>query len=392
MDWKKNRLLVGIAALAGLVALTVWAMSRQEEQFASDTEQQLPEPPEVQADAIDELAIEHADKGSVKLVKQGGEWKVAAPLKAPADQNAVETALDKLEELSFTGIAATNEKLYDRLEVGKDQALRVIARKDGKAVADLILGAYKGGNTMVRVQGPEAREEVFAAEGSIKWAFDKELKDWRDRRVVDVEPQRVSAVSFQNDKGTFQFARSKEDDDLWVQVKASKRAKGIKDFDSSRVESVVATLARLRASDFADPSVTPEQAGLGEGAAVATLTVLEPAPTQEAKDEAEDEGPAEEQASAPEQQAIVLLLGDKVKDGDQRYLQRKDNDTIFVTTSFSADRIAPGSEEFQKKEEAASEEPGLEEQMHGQPGGPGQKLPPGIEAQLRRQLQQQAQQ
>src|SRR5690606_3011192 len=132
--------------------------------------------------------------------------------------------------------------------VDEAHGVRVIAKAGETTLGDLWLGSFGGGSTMVR---PEGQDEVLAVSGSIKFAFNKPVKDWRNRRVVDVRPTDVTRVSFENADGTWRFERNAEDE--WT---LSEGQAEIERFGPAKVQSAVASLARMRAVDFAAPDVT----------------------------------------------------------------------------------------------------------------------------------------
>ena len=125
---------------------------------------------------------------------------MTAPVDAETDESAISTALDKLGEMDVTGIAASREENYELLEVD-DSGIQVTVHQ-GDETVELIIGAYRGRNTMVRVAGEPS---VFQVAGSIKYAFNKELKDCRNRRVLAVQADRVRRIHFESENGDYTF-------------------------------------------------------------------------------------------------------------------------------------------------------------------------------------------
>src|SRR5262245_14665320 len=194
-----NRLLTAIVVLAGLLALTVWQWNKRD---AEDTKAPAVTAavPKVKKDDVTELTIAPAGKGSVTLKKTDGVWKVTAPVAADADKDAVDGALSKLDELQFVAVAATKKENHERLEVTDAKGVHVIAKQGDKTLADLWLGTYLSGNTMLRENDAV---NVATVKGSLKYAFDKELKDWRDRVIVDVKSDDLKAIEFASKNGNF---------------------------------------------------------------------------------------------------------------------------------------------------------------------------------------------
>ncbi|MBC7173805.1 MAG: DUF4340 domain-containing protein, partial [Polyangiaceae bacterium] len=303
MDLRKNRLPLAIVLLAVLGGGTLWALSRRDAPSTS-SEGASAELPTLERDSITTLEITRPGAETIRLEKAAGAWRITAPLESAVEESTVNTALDKLSSLEARGIAATREANHGALEVDAERGTHVIAFGGEEELANLWFGASRSGNTMVRLDG---EKPVIAARGSLKYAFDKELKEWRDRRIVSEEPTNVRAVSFEFGGSALRFERG--EGDAWVQ---SAGQAPIERFSSAKVQSIVASLARLRAVDFAQPNVEADAAGLTTPTAIVTLTIQAPAPTP-----AEGEPPA----TPAEPRMVVLRLG-SAADGGNVYVQK----------------------------------------------------------------------
>ena len=142
----------------------------------------------IKSDQVDELELSAPDKPKVRLVKKDGAWRLAEPVDAKADENAVTAAITKLTELEVAGVAATLAKSHEKLEVDEKSAAHVVAKGGGKVLIDAFIGAYKSGSSMLRLQG---QDTVAAVRGSIRFAFTKDTKEWRDRKISDIPPEQV---------------------------------------------------------------------------------------------------------------------------------------------------------------------------------------------------------
>lgn len=404
---QKNRLVIAGVVFVALLGAAIYVVKQRSVDDAGGDEAPLPQLPAIDDEAVTELEIsrpgtgEGAERETVRLVRQGEEWRVAEPVDAVADQEAVHTALAKLEELEVRGVAATNPENHARLEVDEDKGIKVVVKGSDGPIATLWIGAYRNRNTMVRLDGDDT---VVSVAGSIKFAFNKELKNWRNRRVVNVDPARVRQVRFESENGRWEFARNAEDE--WTPAEGQEE---IERFGPSKVQSVVSSIARMRAVNFAEPGVNREQAGLLEPTATVTLWVrpegedasdsAEGATAGEDNAEAEGEGSAEgvegaeggDDASPAEAlETIVLRLGAGLEN-DERYLEREGDETIYVVSQYLADRMRPNAESFQQPEPGS--EPTMEAApaMPGGPGGPGGgQIPPELMQKIQQQLRQQA--
>ena len=319
-----NKLLLAILTLAALGAITVWQFNAREieDKRPPDVSVKLPK---LKKDDIDELSIAAPEKKAVLLKKTDKKWELVEPLKTGADQAAVDTALAKIEELEVLGVAATKPENFEKLEVTEAKAVHVLAKKDGKPVADLLIGTYRSGNTMVR----EANGTTVASvKGSIKYAFEKELKDWRDRSIAEVTSEQVQSIKFENKGGTFTFVR---DGDKWKQAPGDKV---LPEFESGKIVSLVGTATTMRAQDFAGDEITREAAGLAPTAqSTVTLTTG---------------------GDAGEQQ-VVVHVGHKVPNSDNWYLTRDGKESLFIVSDFAGSRMSSTPDKFQKDKDAAKE-------------------------------------
>lgn len=416
-----NKKLIGAAvtflALLGIAIYVVWERDKSNEEVVAET----PELPAIEQDAITALVItrpaeeEGAEPVPIRMEKQGDAWRVVSPVDAEADQSAIDTALEKLAELEVTGLAAENASSHETLQVDAGNGIKVEVFAGSDSVAALWVGAFRSRSTMVRVDG---QDQVVTVRGSIRYAFNKELKDWRNRRVLDEDPADVVAVRFQSDNGVFDFARNASEE--WEQrepegVELAEPYAPIERFGPTKVQSVVASVARLRAVNFAAEGVDASAAGFDTPSGVVTLTIEERPEEESADEEGDSEGDSEGEeaeegeeadeatpAAAGERRTIVLEVGAQVGEEREFYLRRRGGETLYVVSQYIADRVRPNPEDLQAPE-PGSEEAATPMMPPGMPGlgglggpggpsGPGGGIPPELMQKIQQQLQQQQQQ
>ncbi|MDH3653131.1 MAG: DUF4340 domain-containing protein [Myxococcales bacterium] len=353
VEWRKNRIAIGALVFFVLLGLTALAVNRRNRQPTS-----AGEIPTIELDKaeITALEIKRPEDGRVVLAKVDDSWRVIEPVEATADQNNVDSALNRLADLEISRIVATKPDHYARLQVDEESAVRVTVKAGDETLSELMVGKYGNGMTMVRI---DERGEVFGASGSLRYAFDRELKAWRDRKVVNVEPEDVQSIRFDGPKGTFVFEREGE---AWA---ARKGNKALGNFDPKQVSRTVSTTARLVASDFAASDVSEARAGLNEPRATVTLT------------------------STGNPEPIVLELGAATEQGDELYLRRRGEPTVYVISQYLADRLQPDAAAFQAPSKPPLASPA---QPPSGPAAGGQQqpqLPPEVMEQLREQIRAQ---
>lgn len=349
---KNNRLVIAFGVLVVLV-VTLYATSREDkpEEFRSPF-------PKVKVEDVDGLEIRRPDDAAATVMrKQGDAWRVVAPVEAKADARTVQTALEKLRDLEIADVASESAGSHATLEVDDGHAVHVIARKGTKVLLDFWIGAFKSNFTMIR--RPDDRN-VYRAAGSIRFSFDKALKDWRDRIVFDLDAEKFARVEFHSANGDFRFNRG---EGTWT-VDGPE----IPEFDFHKVSSIVTTLAKLRATDFAD-GVTAERAGLVQPASTVRFRMQD------------------------EQSDIVLRIGNSVTQGTQElfYAQREGSDLVFLISKYLANRLRPDAAKLKGRPRGDGGPAGPPPPSAAGPaGGPSKtgagQIPPEVMEQLQRQM------
>ncbi|MFW6086119.1 MAG: DUF4340 domain-containing protein, partial [Myxococcota bacterium] len=324
-----KRLIAASVAFAVLLVAVLVVTSRRNREEEEPPADQGSELPAIDEEKITELSIRRPGGEAVVLVAEGDTWRLSEPLDADANDDYVQLALNKLETMaeSSTGIAATKAANHEKLEVAESNGVEVIARGEGSDLAHLFLGANRGGATMVRVAGDDP---VHSVRGNLGATFGRSPDDWREKRVVDEVADELRELRFEGDDESLHFVRA--DDGQWAQAEGQDE---IEEFSPDQVQAVASTLARMQAGGFAEPDVTPAQAGLDEGSSTATLTLE--------KTDEEGEAATEEQ--------IVLRLGNALEGKEERYLLREGRDPIYTVSKFLSERIAPEAELFTKSAE-----------------------------------------
>ena len=359
MDWRKNRVTIGAAVFVALLGLTLWASTRERRRPTSASEV-----PSVSIDpeTVSRIEITRPTGERVVLANTSGQWALVEPLEAEADPSNAEAAINRLAELELLRIVATEPDNYARLEVDDAQAVRVTAKADDETLAELLIGKYANGMTMVRLA---EHVEVFGASGSLRYAFDRDIKAWRNRRVVSIESSDVQSIRFESGNGTFQFDRTGE---TWSATVGKKK---LDELDAKKVTSLVSTAARLTASGFADPDVSVARAGFNEPSGIVTMVL------------------------ADGDEPIVIELGSVAEQETEVYLRRTDAPTIYLVSQYLAKRLSPEASAFEKSDEPPPPTPAMPAMPGAPPGAQPQgqpQLPPEVMRQIQEQIRQQQQQ
>jgi len=212
---KSTGLLIAAAVLAALTGVLYWSNNHKS---ADTTTPATPASPKlVTANDADITKIEIDKKGTeqVGLAKGGdGKWEITAPIKLTADQDAVASMLSTLSGL--TSERVVEDHALDLKQYGlADPSLKVeFTAKDGKSQRVLLGDDTPAGNAVFASLRGDPR--VFTIAGSTKSSIDKSPADLRDKRLLTVNFDKISAVDLTAKKQSIEFGRSK---DAWQILK-----------------------------------------------------------------------------------------------------------------------------------------------------------------------------
>ena len=354
---KKSRIWIAVAVLIGLSVAAV--VTTRSHEAKSTIEKPTASLPTVKRDDVTSVEITKPGQPAIVLQKQpdGKSWKLTAPLEAEAGKEPVDAVLDRISDLDVTGIAATRKENHARLEVDPEHAIRVKAKGGQAVLADLHVGASKSGGTMVRVEG---QDEVLAAEGSFRYVFDKEPKEFRNHEILTIEGTDLAALAISSPKGTFKFERGEA---TWAQAKGEKP---IARFYPEKVHAVAGVLTSLRATDFAAPGEGDAVTGLNAPLAKATITKKDGS-------------------------SVDVLLGKAHAEGDH-YLRVSTSDVVYRVPKYVADELMLDEKALQKPEGKEGEQPAAGiPRVPGMPEGAMPELPPEIMEKLKASMQKSGQ-
>ena len=159
-------------------------------------------------------------------------------------------------------------------------------------------------------------------------AFDGDAKKWCDTRIASIPSSDVTAVSYRH--GTELVELEKGTNSTWT-------LKGLgpkEELDTSKTYSLDSALSYLDFNTVADPKLTEAELGFSTGY-VYSVTVKEGSNTV----------------------VRTATVGNKVKDGSDRYFKLDDGKWIFTISSYSAENMMKKRSDLVK----AKEEPKKEE-------------------------------
>ena len=303
---------------------------------------------------IDRIVIQRPGSApAVELARHDNHWAMTAPGAGPADEQAVNDALEALSEMHVASIATREAASHTDMEVDPAHAIHVQLFHGGASQLDLFVGKNLDGGTAVRApEGPL----VYRVDRSIRFSLSKEPREWRDRSITHVERNHVRSVEWVNPRGTFHFDRN---GDTWTGAATNP---AIERLDTARLNQTITNLLELRASDFAAAGATT---GITDASPRVTITP--------------DTG-----------DAVTLKLGTNSGENDV-YVQRQGSDIVYTMGRAHAAEVDLDPTTVQAPPPAPDAGPtdaSAAPAAAPAPPGDGGQIPPEVMEQIRRQLQQ----
>jgi hypothetical protein len=243
---KLGGLIVAVIVLGGLTGTLYWSNHHKP---AESTEASADTPPKI-------LAVKEADISRFDLKKNGadqvagernssGQWRITSPTALSADQSAVSSLLGTFSSLNSQRLV--EEKAGNLASYGLDAPKLEfdLSEKDNKTQKLLLGDVTPTGNGIYAKLDGDPR--IFIMPSFDKTSIDKTANDLRDKRLLTLDPDKISQVDLVAKKQEMAFGRNKDE---WQIVKPRPlRA------DGSQVDELVRALtdAKMELNALDDP-------------------------------------------------------------------------------------------------------------------------------------------
>jgi Domain of unknown function (DUF4340) len=195
----------------------------------------------VDREKTDRLDIQTADH-TVKLAKQGSEWKITGPVEARADFSVVEGILGRLNGTPMKSIAAPEADAAALKEYGLDKPDITVHVGAGSAEAGLAIGKPAAEGTVYAKD--LSRPMVFTVEKALVDDLKKPPDDFRIKDLFDARSFNTTRLDIAYKGQTLAFEKDK---DSWKQVAPAAKAA-----NAAKVEALLTALTNARATSFVD--------------------------------------------------------------------------------------------------------------------------------------------
>jgi hypothetical protein len=262
---KLRGLIVAVVVLAGLTGTLYWSNHHKP---AETTEASANTAPKI-------LSVKEADISKFGLKKNGaeqvagernssGQWKLTSPTPLAADQSAVSSLLGTFSSLNSERLV--EEKAGNLASYGLDAPkLEFDLSEKNNQTQKLFLGddTPTGNGIYAKLDGDP---RVFIMPSFDKTSIDKTANDLRDKRLLTLDPDKISQVDLVAKTQEIEFGRNKDE---WQIVKPKPlRA------DGSEVDELVRALteARMQLDASDDPKKIASAFALATPVATAKVT------------------------------------------------------------------------------------------------------------------------
>ena len=187
------------------------------------------------------------------LRKEGDRWLVATEGNQPADPKPIKQILEAMDKFTSSTLISTSAAKQTEFEVDST-GFSVRITGGGRALAAYQVGR-PGPDYMSTYVRPSDRNEIYLVPAYLRTVVDRGEDSWRNKTILEVAQADITGYSTHNVNGTVNV--EKQADGSW-QITEPLQAKARGDI----VGAVLRSLATVKATDFADSTLTPEAAGL----------------------------------------------------------------------------------------------------------------------------------
>ncbi len=145
----------------------------------------------------------------VELARQGTGWVLANGGNYPVDSAKIEPVLEKLAALQAGRLVARTPTSYARLGVADNEFVR---RVDLQTAAGETYTLYLGSSPTAQATHMRRADqtETYLVGGMNVWEVSQLATSWIDTAYVSLPLETITAVTLQNDQGTFNITRTSE--------------------------------------------------------------------------------------------------------------------------------------------------------------------------------------
>ncbi len=203
----------------------------------------------IDRDKVDGIDVSLTDKTTIQFAKTGNDWKITKPLTVPADSGEVAMLVGRLAGAQAKSIVADETTPADLKKYRLDRPEVMVTIRMGSASATVAVGA-KSGEDAVYARDM-SKPTVVTVEASLLDDLKKPVSNYRRKNAFEFRAYNAASAEFTRSGQTVAFERvqgqGENAQDSWRRVSPNPG-----DADRSKMESLLAGLADIRATSFTD--------------------------------------------------------------------------------------------------------------------------------------------
>lgn len=201
----------------------------------------------IERNKVDRVEVS-VGKKPIQFAKDGSDWKLTTPLAARADFSAVDGLVGRVETAQMKSIVTEEATPAELKKFGLEKPEVTVSLNQGSARAVLALGGAAGEDVYAR---DLSKPVVVTVEKSLAEDLKKGAEDYRRKDAFEFRAFNATRAEFTRGSQTVAFERVKGQGenatDSWKRVTPSPA-----DADKTKMESLLAGLADIRAISFTD--------------------------------------------------------------------------------------------------------------------------------------------
>ncbi|MEE8348622.1 MAG: DUF4340 domain-containing protein [Acidobacteriota bacterium] len=192
-------------------------------------------------DEITGVEISPFQNEDIALSREENRWMIERPIRSLADAGTVSALLRDLASASREPIDSTAE--LDLRKYGLDEPRIRVLLEAGPEQKTLLIGNddFSGNSMYVHLEGGST---VFLTSRNLSASLDKELFEWRDKKILAFDRPQVQAIELNNDEGTIRLKRY--DEEWFMESPLQERA------DQGKVTGLLSTVEFAEVQEFVD--------------------------------------------------------------------------------------------------------------------------------------------
>lgn len=293
----RNTLLIAAVFLA--LAGYLYFVEQPRHQEEAQAKKLLQFPP----DAVSEVTLTYPDR-QIVLKKTAAGWRLQKPLDVAADQSAVSNLVHAVADAEVKRTLAGEAEALDVYGLDKPDVIVSLSLADGKPLPAVRVGkaAPVGFSAYAMLEGSS---EVKIVPSVFQTGMKREVKDLRDKTIIDFKDEEVQAIEIVTPQSTVGLAR----DGAGWRIDKPRTLKA----DAAEVRSFLSSLRGVRAEDFVDQPAALADYGLDDPRAKVAVVA--------GKDQTRQE---------------LWIGAEKAKDSKNvLYVKRADADTVYAVGTWA---------------------------------------------------------